>query len=124
MIGAGASGLAVLRELLREGHDATVFEQGPRPGGTWVYEETSPTSDGARVLPAALLPAKPAAGAQPRLARTGVKHADAVHSSMYKHLRTNLPRELMGCAARRAETPAAPAAPGRCGAPPGNPAAK
>ena len=27
------------RELIREGHRATVFEQGGRPGGVWVYTD-------------------------------------------------------------------------------------
>ena len=27
------------RELTREGHQATVFEQGCRPGGVWVYTD-------------------------------------------------------------------------------------
>ncbi|KAK9838566.1 hypothetical protein WJX81_007654 [Elliptochloris bilobata] len=70
VVGAGAAGLVVLRELLREGHTATVFEQEERLGGTWVYDGSVPLTNGC----------KPA------------KH---VHTSMYKHLRTNLPRELM-----------------------------
>ena len=63
------------RELLREGHRPTVLEQGSRAGGVWVYTEA--TEEGT--------------------------HAEAtrersVHSSMYRHLRTNLPREVMSYA--------------------------
>ena len=39
VIGAGAAGLVAARELIREGHQATVFEQGCRPGGVWVYTD-------------------------------------------------------------------------------------
>lgn len=39
VIGAGAAGLAAIRELVREGHAVTAFEQGPGPGGVWVYTE-------------------------------------------------------------------------------------
>ena len=45
-MGAGAAGLVVLRELLREGHTATVFEQEPRIGGTWVYDGDRPLLNG------------------------------------------------------------------------------
>jgi len=39
IIGAGAAGLVTARELLREGHAVTVFEQAPCVGGTWVYTD-------------------------------------------------------------------------------------
>ena len=39
VIGAGAAGLVAARELAREGHQPTVFEQGCRPGGVWVYTD-------------------------------------------------------------------------------------
>lgn len=39
VIGAGAAGLVAARELLREGHAPTVYEQGGRPGGVWVYTD-------------------------------------------------------------------------------------
>ena len=39
VIGAGAAGLVAARELAREGHQPTVFEQGSRPGGVWVYTD-------------------------------------------------------------------------------------
>ena len=45
-MGAGAAGLVSVRELLREGHSVTVFEQGRDLGGIWIYsddfEEDSP----------------------------------------------------------------------------------
>ena len=73
VIGAGAAGLVVARELVREGHRVVVFERGDQVGGTWVYNpmvESDPL------------------GLDPRRA--------VVHSSLYESLRTNLPRELMG----------------------------
>ena len=39
VIGAGAAGLVTARELIREGHRPTVFEQGSRVGGVWVYTD-------------------------------------------------------------------------------------
>lgn len=73
VIGAGAAGLVTARELLRQGHLVTVYEQTPQPGGVWVYTDAIDSD----VL--------------------GVDaHRSRVHSSMYKGLRTNLPRELMG----------------------------
>jgi thioredoxin reductase len=72
VIGAGAAGLAAARELLREGHHVTVFEQGNQVGGIWVYEESVEDD---------------ALGLQPKR---------RLHSSMYAGLRTNLPREVMG----------------------------
>eukprot|EP00879_Flechtneria_rotunda_P011205 GHRR01011703.1.p1 GENE.GHRR01011703.1~~GHRR01011703.1.p1 ORF type:complete len:302 (+),score=95.18 GHRR01011703.1:176-1081(+) len=73
VIGAGAAGLVSLRELVKEGHKVIGFEQNPRPGGVWVYD-TATDSD-------------------PLAARPDRRR---VHSSMYRDLRTNLPRELMG----------------------------
>jgi hypothetical protein len=78
VIGAGAAGLAAARELLREGHAPVVFEQGPEPGGTWVYSDAADADPLGRHAPSS---AAAAAG-----------HS---HSSMYAGLRTNLPRELM-----------------------------
>ncbi|GAX79854.1 hypothetical protein CEUSTIGMA_g7294.t1 [Chlamydomonas eustigma] len=74
VIGAGAAGLAAARELLREGHKVTVLEQNSRLGGVWVFDERVEKDD--------LLGQNSKRG--------------KVHSSMYRHLRTNLPRELMG----------------------------
>ncbi|KAJ4754209.1 Flavin-containing monooxygenase [Rhynchospora pubera] len=73
VVGAGAAGLVAARELRREGHGVVVFERGAFVGGTWVYtpavESHSLGIDPARNI---------------------------VHSSLYKSLRTNLPRESMG----------------------------
>ncbi|XP_039141522.1 flavin-containing monooxygenase FMO GS-OX5-like isoform X2 [Dioscorea cayenensis subsp. rotundata] len=66
VIGAGPGGLVAARELRRQGHEVTVFEKSTSVGGTWVYD---PTTDSDRV---------------------------AVHGSLYRSLRTNLPRQLMG----------------------------
>lgn len=71
VIGAGAAGLVAARELLHEGHNPTVFEQGARPGGVWVYTDGVEEGSDAPVV------------------------AGPVHSSMYRNLRTNLPREVM-----------------------------
>jgi cation diffusion facilitator CzcD-associated flavoprotein CzcO len=72
VIGAGAAGLATAKELIREGHKVTVFEQAMRVGGLWVYD---PEVDSDLL------------GVEP--------HRKRVHSSMYASLRTNLPREVM-----------------------------
>lgn len=41
VIGAGPSGIAALKALLAEGHDAVAFEQGDRIGGNWVFRPGS-----------------------------------------------------------------------------------
>ncbi|PAN49125.2 hypothetical protein PAHAL_9G390000 [Panicum hallii] len=74
VVGAGAAGLVVARELLRAGLDVVVFEKSARAGGTWAYD---PRAD---ADPLGRDPAAPG----------------AVHGSLYASLRTNLPRELMG----------------------------
>eukprot|EP00955_Chlamydomonas_euryale_P035809 350242-Chlamydomonas_euryale.AAC.2 len=38
VIGAGAAGLVAARELLREGHSVSVFEQSGSVGGVWAYD--------------------------------------------------------------------------------------
>ncbi|KAG6751593.1 hypothetical protein POTOM_043790 [Populus tomentosa] len=73
VIGAGAAGLVAARELHREGHKVVVFEKDDQVGGLWMYDP--------RVEPDPL-------GLD--LTRP------VVHSSLYKSLRTNLPRETMG----------------------------
>ncbi|XP_039170059.1 flavin-containing monooxygenase FMO GS-OX-like 4 [Eucalyptus grandis] len=73
VIGAGAAGLVAARELHREGHRVVVFERGSRVGGTWVYTPVTEPD------PLGIDPSRP-----------------VVHSSLYKSLRTNLPREVMG----------------------------
>ncbi|KAA8520490.1 hypothetical protein F0562_014746 [Nyssa sinensis] len=73
VIGAGLSGLAVARELKREGHRVVIYEKGDQLGGLWVYDprvEADPLSlDSDREI---------------------------VHSSLYRSLRTNTPRHIMG----------------------------
>ncbi|KAJ0962041.1 hypothetical protein J5N97_029869 [Dioscorea zingiberensis] len=73
VIGAGPGGLLAARELRREGHKVTVFEKSTRVGGTWVYDPTTDSD------PLSLAPDRV-----------------AVHGSLYRSLRTNLPRQLMG----------------------------
>ncbi|KPP57514.1 flavin-containing monooxygenase FMO GS-OX-like 4-like, partial [Scleropages formosus] len=70
VLGAGAAGLCAARHLLSRPETfapPVVFEMTERVGGTWVYEE-----------------------------RTGVyDNGWPIHSSMYRDLRTNLPKEVM-----------------------------
>lgn len=69
VIGAGPSGLAAARHLTNEPDtfDVSVFERGHCIGGLWVYNE-----------------------------ETGMdKNGLPVHSSLYRNLRTNLPKEVM-----------------------------
>ncbi|OWM88389.1 hypothetical protein CDL15_Pgr003801 [Punica granatum] len=73
VIGAGAAGLVAARELRRESHSVVVYERESQVGGTWIYmAETEPD----------LLGLDP--------------DRTVVHSSLYRSLRTNLPREVMG----------------------------
>ncbi len=68
IIGAGAAGLCAARHLapLKE-FQPVVYEQTSSLGGTWVYNP-----------------------------KTGVdENGLAIHSSMYKGLKTNLPKEVM-----------------------------
>ncbi|XP_014663143.1 PREDICTED: flavin-containing monooxygenase FMO GS-OX-like 2 [Priapulus caudatus] len=70
VIGAGAAGICVSRFLAarRDIFDHVVYELSENIGGTWVYTD-----------------------------RTGKdEHGFNIHSSMYKYLRTNFPKELMG----------------------------
>lgn len=73
VIGAGPSGLVAARELLRENHQVTVFEKSDTVGGTWVYDPGVEVDGCLRLDP----------------------NRSIVHSSLYKSLRTNLPRPLM-----------------------------
>ena len=67
--GAGAAGLCAARHLTANSNKITVsiFEQSDTIGGTWVYTDNVGRDD--RGLP--------------------------IHSSMYKNLKTNLPKEVM-----------------------------
>uniref|UniRef100_A0A3Q3WGM7 Flavin-containing monooxygenase n=1 Tax=Mola mola TaxID=94237 RepID=A0A3Q3WGM7_MOLML len=70
VVGAGAAGLCVARHILsRLNHFAppVVFELTGNVGGTWCYDERVGTNDNGR----------------------------PIHSSMYRDLRTNLPKEVM-----------------------------
>ncbi len=71
IIGAGAAGLATARQALAADIDVTVFEQGDRVGGIWVFDA--------------------ATDADP----IGRNKNASVFSSLYESLRTNLPRDLM-----------------------------
>lgn len=70
VIGAGAAGLCAARHLLVEPcvGQVDILEQASQLGGTWVYTEKTGYDDFG--LP--------------------------IHTSMYKSLRTNLPKEIMG----------------------------
>lgn len=72
VIGAGVAGLVTARELQREGHRVVVFEKSNQLGGLWVYNPRVETD------PLSLDP-----------------NREIIHSSLYKSLRTNLPRQLM-----------------------------
>ncbi|MBA0802206.1 hypothetical protein Gohar_012525, partial [Gossypium harknessii] len=72
VIGAGTAGLVTARELQREGHRVTVFEKANKVGGTWLYDS---------LVESDLLGLDP--------------NREIVHSSLYKSLRTNLPRQVM-----------------------------
>ncbi|XP_064543263.1 senecionine N-oxygenase [Drosophila montana] len=67
IIGAGTAGLCCARRALELNQTPTIFELSNQVGGTWVYDKNTGTVDGIDV-----------------------------HSSMYKNLRTNLPKEIMG----------------------------
>ncbi|KAG5680259.1 hypothetical protein PVAND_009778 [Polypedilum vanderplanki] len=67
VIGAGAAGLAAAKNGLKLNCDVTVFEQSNAVGGTWVYTDEIGKD----------------------------KYGLDVHSSMYKGLHTNLPKEIM-----------------------------
>lgn len=75
VIGGGAAGLVTARQLLREGHTVTIFEQAPQIGGTWLYSDLTDTDNS-----------------------SDQNHNSGSYyhgTSMYKSLRTNLPRETM-----------------------------
>ncbi|KAE8721269.1 Flavin-containing monooxygenase FMO GS-OX-like 3 [Hibiscus syriacus] len=72
VIGAGTAGLLAARELQREGHRVVVFEKADKVGGTWLYN----TQVESELL-----------GVDP--------NRKIVHSSLYRSLRANLPRQAM-----------------------------
>ncbi|XP_002735404.1 uncharacterized protein LOC100377826 [Saccoglossus kowalevskii] len=69
VIGAGAAGLCAARHLASKPHlfQPHVFEKEEQVGGTWIYTEDVEKN----------------------------KYGFTVHSSMYKNLKTNLPKEVM-----------------------------
>ncbi|XP_044263463.1 senecionine N-oxygenase-like [Tribolium madens] len=68
IIGAGAAGLASARHVSAQGIECEVLEMAPEVGGTWVY-----TDD---------------------IEKDSLGYP--VHTAMYKGLRANLPKEIMG----------------------------
>ncbi|XP_060532608.1 senecionine N-oxygenase-like [Cylas formicarius] len=69
IIGAGAAGLASARHISNTSDfSLDVFEMGARPGGTWVYTDDVGQD----------------------------RYGYPVYSAMYKGLKTNLPKEVMG----------------------------
>jgi len=68
VIGSGAAGLTAAKNGINFGFEVIVFEQSNQVGGTWVYDENVGKN----------------------------KYGIDVHSSMYKGLYTNLPKEIMG----------------------------
>ncbi|KAL3286888.1 hypothetical protein HHI36_001375 [Cryptolaemus montrouzieri] len=67
VIGAGAAGLVAIKYCVQEGYECEAFEQTEFVGGTWNYTD------------------------EVGLDKNGLP----VHTSMYKNLRTNLPKEVM-----------------------------
>lgn len=68
IIGAGMAGVCTARHSLANGFKTTIFEQTGTIGGTWVYCANTDKDE----------------------------YGLDIHSSMYKSLRTNLPKEVMG----------------------------
>uniref|UniRef100_T1H1R1 Flavin-containing monooxygenase n=1 Tax=Megaselia scalaris TaxID=36166 RepID=T1H1R1_MEGSC len=68
IIGAGMAGVCTAKHSLQNGFKTTVFEQTGAIGGTWVYTDTTEKDE----------------------------YGLDIHSSMYKSLHTNLPKEIMG----------------------------
>lgn len=69
IVGGGVAGLVVARHTAArlDTYSFTLFEQSGQVGGTWVYTDETDVD----------------------------KHGLPVHSSMYKNLRTNIPKEVM-----------------------------
>ncbi|XP_076941539.1 flavin-containing monooxygenase FMO GS-OX5-like [Bidens hawaiensis] len=73
VIGAGVCGLVAARELEREAHEVVVLEKSHRLGGVWVYDPRTESD---------LLGIDP--------------DREIIHATIYKSLRTNSPRQIMG----------------------------
>ncbi|PWA76012.1 flavin monooxygenase-like, FAD/NAD(P)-binding domain protein [Artemisia annua] len=73
VIGAGLCGLIAARELERESHQVVVLEKSHRLGGVWVYDPRTESD---------LLGIDP--------------DREIIHATIYKSLRTNSPRQIMG----------------------------
>ncbi|KAK6142951.1 hypothetical protein DH2020_023299 [Rehmannia glutinosa] len=73
VIGAGISGLTTAQALKREAHQVVVYEKSDQLGGTWVYDPRVESDPLGLDL-----------------------NREIVHSSLYRSLCTNLPRQLMG----------------------------
>jgi len=110
VVGAGAAGLVTARELLREGHRVQLYEQASDRAGPGGASHGGPAGalPGAPRCPPTLRPGDlymqlldvggvwkydERVEADP-LGQDGARAT--VHSSMYRSLRTNLPREVMG----------------------------
>ncbi|KAK9749240.1 hypothetical protein RND81_02G112000 [Saponaria officinalis] len=72
VIGAGVAGLMVSRELRNEVHRVVIFEKSDKLGGLWVYDLRVESDE---------------------LGRDPTR--ENIHSSVYRSLRTNVPRVLM-----------------------------
>ncbi|XP_037047361.1 senecionine N-oxygenase [Bradysia coprophila] len=68
VIGAGTAGICAAKHTLAQGYTVTVYDQARTVGGTWVYTDNIGSDE----------------------------YGLDVHSSMYKGLHTNLPKEIMG----------------------------
>lgn len=70
VIGAGTAGLSAVKNSLQHNLDVVCYEKNNEIGGTWIYEDLPPDA---------------------------FKQCDEdIHSSMYRGLKTNLPKEVMG----------------------------
>ncbi|XP_053674884.1 senecionine N-oxygenase-like [Anopheles nili] len=68
IIGAGMAGMAAARRVFEIGEEVVIFERNNQIGGTWIYTDNVGTD----------------------------RYGLPIHTSMYRGLRTNLPKEVMG----------------------------